>query len=1103
MAAQTLQEATETATAEAVLWAAAPDPDTARALASTFAAIGEHASERPHLRELLRALARWFSGVGAGADAAGTDLAHLTDALLATVDLATGSTPFDPGSDGAAAIARVLEEADLPPSSAVVLVIDLADEARAAFADLGPASHDDAEVGASSRPHQSEHGGDLMSGDGDGAAWIHADDAAVPPATDSDGPIWLAPAERDLIVDAIHRELLPQLIDLAARPGSVGTDDGGASFLLETTANALAVVGLRACARLLGRAARAICTDTDETALADTASWLVDLTEVLTGDDPTRAALALAESSARIIATPSSGPGAAPLLHEISRLRIGIDPATRERTKREIAAGDIDLAPAADVIPSVLEDMLRELPAHADGLIDAIAAIAAGRDPDAIDRAKRIAHTLKGDANTVGIRGLANLTHAMEDIFVEVVRGGGHWPDGVLALLAEAADTTASMADHLLARGAPPENTADMLARVYAVADALERDEPLPTTALRAHTPASSEVTRAAASDAPASATTTTAEEAVTLPRSVVDRLLQLAAESIALGAQLRNALEATNESRGAVADELARATSAANLLDEQVGYRELALAEKRRNQLAVDPLELDEYNELYVVSRRVQETTADARERLRALDETSARAETLLARKLRVDDDLQSLVRRSRLVDVATYRARFERAVRQAARMVEKHVELVLHGGDARVDKLLLDALVEPLMHLLRNAVDHGIEAPARREATGKPATGRIVLTFRERSQMLEVFVEDDGAGIDFERIRERGVRLGLIDASNSDQRQLEGLLFRAGFSTRDVVTQVSGRGVGLDVVARRLQALGGRVEVGHGAGNGTRFELRIPLSIGALQVAVVPVRGHDYALATDGIVRFEPLAADAVQATASGTQARVGDAWVPAIDIGRLLGFGPALHPDRACVGAIVGDGEATGIVLCERIETLSLVVLETFGERLPPLAGLRGATVLGDGRAVPVLDIGEYWRLREGRSQWLEIEEQARERPARIVVADDSLSIRRALGDLLRDAGYEVELARDGLEALMACERETPAALLVDLEMPRMNGLELAAHLRKDTRFSAMPIVMITSRTAERHRTLAESAGVDAVLGKPYSDDDVLEMLGSHMR
>jgi chemosensory pili system protein ChpA (sensor histidine kinase/response regulator) len=1102
MAAQRLHEAIEAASAEALLWAAAPEPAVARTLGTTFGEIRHLAVGRPHLGDLLDTLSRWFTDVGARLDPVEADLGHLTDALLASIDLGAGSLPFDPGSDSAAAITRLLKEAGLTPPAALALIIDLADESRATVIAMDRASTDgETVIGTDAHADEARPAGPRAtvewapSGPTVDTRRFEIDTPTLEAAAtdrEVDGPIWIAPDERDLLVDAIHRELMPQLFELAGHPG-VATEDTGAGFLLESTANALAVIGLAACARVLAQAARKVLADGDDISLADTASWLVDLAELLASDDPTQTTDALAESTARLAVSESDA-----LLHEVGRLRIGIDPASRDRPRREVAADDLDLTPAADVIPAVLVDMLRELPGHADALIAAIAAIGAGDHAEAVDRAKRIAHTLKGDANTVGIRGLANLTHAMEDIFVEIGRHGADWPEGVLSLLAEAADATASMADHLLGRGAPPENAVDILARVYAMADALERDEPLPDFASPMPEPAASDPAQPAQADAKAATT----EESVTLPRSVVDRLLQLAAESIALGVQLRSALESTAESRAAVADELTRAAGAANQLDEQVGYRELALAEKRRNQLAVDPMELDEYNELYVVSRRVQETAADARERLRLLDEASSRAETLLTRKLRVDDDLQSLVRRSRLVDVATHRARFERAVRQAARMVDKRVELQLVGAEARVDKLLLDALVEPLMHLLRNAVDHGIEPPDRRESVGKPAQGRIMLAFRERSQMLEVTVEDDGTGLDIERIRERGLRLGMIDTATTDPTLLKDLLFRPGFSTRDVVTQVSGRGVGLDVVARRLQQLGGRVNVDHEPGAGTRFELRIPLSIGALHVAVVPVRGHDYALATDGIARFEPLGAEDVRDTPSGKLARIGDAWAPAMDIGSLFGFGPIVQPDRDCVGAIVGEGEAIGVVLCERIETLSLVVLESLGERLPPQPGLRGATVLGDGRAVPVLDLGEHWRLRDRRTQLTAMPQTTIERPTRVVVADDSLTIRRALGDLLRDAGYEVELARDGLEALMACERNAPAVLLVDLEMPRMNGLELAAHLRKDTRFAAMPIVMITSRTAERHRAMAEAAGVDAVLGKPYSDDDVLEMLGTHL-
>ncbi len=1110
MAAPQLREAIEAATAEALLWVASAEPSAAPKLGGTFDDIARLTLDRPRLAELLQAIARWFTSVGTGIDPATTNLTYLTDTLLASVDLASGAQPLDPGSTSAAAITQLLKETGLSPPSALALIIDLADESRAAMVALDRSSPATGEpigeyagsahsVGPQDGTEAQRH---VTAGNTQQEAFDAPGFEVAPDDGINDGPIWVAPEERDLIVDAIHRELFPKLSEIASQPG-LTYEDSGAVFLLESTANALAVIGLKVCARVLGEATAKMLGNADDTVLANTSSWLIDLAELLAGHDPQRAIHELAESTSRLFAESSGMQLPEALLSELARLRIGVDPASRDRPRRAVAAGDLDLVPAADVIPAVLEDMLRALPTHSEALIVAIAEIGSNRDDvssEAIDRAKRIAHTLKGDANTVGIRGLANLTHAMEDILVEIGRRGATWPREVLAVLAEAADSAASMADHLLGRAAPPSDAIDVLTRVYAVADALERDEPLPAFAIGA--PASA--APAAAQPASTETAETTIEEYVTLPRSVMDRLLRLTAESIALGTQLQSALASTAESRMAVGDELAQAVSAASQLDEQVSFRELALADKRRNQIAVDPAELDEYNELYVISRRVQETAADARERLHLLNEVSARAEALLARKLRVDDDLQTLVRRSRLVDIAAYRARFERAVRQAARMVNKQVKLEIVGGDVKLDKLLLDAMIDPLMHLLRNAVDHGIEPPDHRESVGKPPLGRITLTFRERSQMLEVTVEDDGGGLNFERIRERGIRLGMLeDNDTSEPEILKALLFRPGFSTRESVTQVSGRGVGLDVVARSLQQLGGRVDVDHQPGVGTRFELRVPLSIGALHVAVVPVHGHLYALATDSINRFEPLAVEDVRITTAGTQARIGDTWAPAMDIGDLFGFGPTLNSERSCVGAIVGGGDAIGVVLCERIETLSLVVLESASQGLPSSPGLRGAAVLGDGRAVPVLDLSEYWRLRDRRARQIALPQTITERPARIVIADDSLTIRRALGDLLRDAGYEVELARDGLEALMACERSTPAALLVDLEMPRLNGLDLAAHLRKDTRFATMPIMMITSRTADRYRAMAEAAGVDVVLGKPYSDDDVLHMISTHLR
>lgn len=1093
MAGSELPQALAALIADVSLWSGAPAHAEARAISQAIRALHPQLTGRPALRAWQEGLARWF----AAANEAVAEPEQLVDAALASLQWAEGADARDLGLEPA--IQRVLKDLGVPPAMAARLLDKLAAEAVAAApaqpagesaaaaalaGDVAADAH--ADIDAAQEPRSLVASEDALA---QGPAG-DIDDPA-PPGSDGTGPIWLAPQERDMLLESIHGDLLPQLSNFSLQTHP-RTPDDALSFLLEAQRNALAVVGLPHTAALLALAEVALTGGAGEDPVDTLALWFVALGEWLGQAHDLELRAAFEECCAVLGGQVGAGDLHA-LQQELARLTVGQDPLWLTRARREVGDHDLDLSPASDVIPAVLQGMLRELPGHAEGLSRNVAAMLRSADADALAQARRIAHTLKGDANTVGVRGLANLTHALEDILTELERRGGDWPAPVLALLEEASDGVAAMADHLLGRGAAPADSAGLLARVYAVADALERDEAVPEFADVAPAVAGRAEMQLPDPDAPAPAE---AEETIALPRSVLDRLLRLSGESMALANQLRNSMGRLESAREELLQELNAMRQVSQQLDEQVGFRGAALADRRRSALDVDPLELDQYNELYVVSRRVHETWADARARLTDLESADQQLEALVQRKLRVDEDLQTVVRRSRLVPIRETRARFDRAVRQAARMVGKSVQFEIHGDQLAIDKLLLDALVEPLMHLLRNAVDHGIEDAGLRQARGKAIDGHLTLQFSERAQSLEVAVIDDGGGLDLERIRARGLRLGLIDAAVEDPEQLKALLFKSGFSTRDEVTQISGRGVGLDVVARRLQALGGHVRVESLAGAGSRFELRIPLTLGTLQVALVAAHGHAYALATDGFAGFVALSVEQLRSGPDGREALVDERWVAAVDFGTLLGQRAVAASGRALVGALIDLGEERRVVLVEQVDSLSLVVLESLSRYLPPIRGVRGACVLGDGRVAPVLDLRELWR---GRQLGIAVEADAPPDPTPVVVvADDSLTIRRALGDLLIDAGYRVELARDGLEALMQIERQAPAALLVDLEMPRMNGLELTAHLRKDPRYAELPIIMITSRTAGRHQQLALDAGVSAVLGKPYSDDDVLAIL-----
>lgn len=1059
--------------AQVTLYAAAPDAELVPALASETAALAEQAGalKRPALRLLFVAIVRVLSKPLQDADV-------LCEASLAALEISQGHAAAELGLEPA--MLKLFAFAGLKPDQAQGLLIHLRNERVSAAPEPEP---EPAPTPASA------------------SANVVTTPAPIAAPGANVGPLYVSPEERELITASLEGELLNALAQYAAQP-SPRAEDPDLTFLLGSMVNALDAVGLPCLAAAL-RAHAEVLDNANEPHGADAlGEWLVLLMGWFADPDARNA-----EDLAAVMPAPQQGQA---LLQELNRVQFVLDPAHLQRPAREVSANDLDLNPAADVIPSVLQGMLRELPGHADALARSIESYGRSGDRVALDQARRTAHTLKGDANTVGIRGLANLTHALEDILVALDKRGGERDAHLLHLLAEAADCVAAMADAVLARGAGPTDADLVLARVYAAADALDRGE-MPQAQFEqgllapAPTDSTTPVEPAAAAMPPTEAELGDADEVLSVSRQLLDRLLETSAEAVALANQLKNELEMVatmREELHAELDTLARNTAA---LDEQVSLRGSSLEQNRRTQSALDPLELEQYNELYVVSRRLTESHADARARLALLEQGLARVETLSRQKGRLDEDVKQDVQRARLMRIREVSGRFERAVRQAGRSLEKGVDLRIEGDALSIDKIMLDGLIEPVMHLLRNAVDHGLEPTARRADLGKPENGQIVLKFSQQAQTLNIEVRDDGAGIDYARIAARGRELGVVDDDTAlDESYLHSLLFLPGFSTRDSVSQLSGRGVGMDVVARRVQALGGSIEIFSETGRGSRFELALPLALGTLQVATLQLGEQVIALACDSFEQFTALGASEQRLTEDGLQAQIDGQWYPAIDGGRLFDLNPVVNSAEMIsrVGLVIDlAGEGKRVVLATSIAALVTVVLKNLDTWLKPIRGIRGAAVLGDGRAATVVDLREFARARRGLNLTQAADfETALDFAPRVVVADDSLTVRRALGELLEDAGYAPELARDGLEALLMMERTPPRALLVDLEMPRMNGLELTSHLRRSPQFEHLPIIMITSRTSMMHVEMARESGVTEVLSKPYSDDELLNVLAA---
>jgi chemotaxis protein histidine kinase CheA/ActR/RegA family two-component response regulator len=459
----------------------------------------------------------------------------------------------------------------------------------------------------------------------------------------------------------------------------------------------------------------------------------------------------------------------------------------------------------------------------------------------------------------------------------------------------------------------------------------------------------------------------------------------------------------------------------------------------------------------------------------------------------------LQYLVEGTRMLPLSTLSARLERNVRQTCRATGKTVSLEIRGDDIRVDRDVLNRLAEPLMHVLRNAVDHGIEAAEERIGQGKPAAGRLVLQFQRLGQAVEVRCIDDGRGYDFERIRVKAVSLGLIDAGHlPNEDELARLTMMPGFSTSAAVTEVSGRGIGMDIVLSRMQAMHGSVAVTSVRGAGTEVCLRFQGSLVTQHVLLVRVDAAIMAIPSHQVEFALPAGNGSVQSADGTRRWRYLDRSLDHYFLADLAGLAAAdaaeiEHKPALVIRRING---AVALSVDELVDSHQSVVKD-MGMYLSGMHGVLGAIMRADGAVVPLLDIAA---LLDKPSDRVHRAIEAARGPARttVLVVDDSPTVRQSLALLLNDAGYAVTTARDGMDAIALAAKVKPDIVLTDLEMPVLDGLELTQHLRARPETHALPIVMITSRSMEKHRRLAEQAGVSAYVTKPYTDQELLAVV-----
>jgi chemotaxis protein histidine kinase CheA/ActR/RegA family two-component response regulator len=786
-----------------------------------------------------------------------------------------------------------------------------------------------------------------------------------------------------------------------------------------------------------------------------------------------------------------------------------------EQPHRQVLATpeDVSLVMPNDVDQKFLEGFFQEAPDQVRHLVDLARKMTSGKGAiaDVID-AKRVAHTLKGSGRTIGLNGIALLGHHLEDILEYFETEGSQVTLQVSNILLDAAYCLEQMIGFVSGSDEYPQQAQTVLQTVLDLANRIDGGESLelPVERIASTLPTMQE---------PSSSTALVNSENNPPPRAAAAlaatlRVSQQRIEELFLVASEVSANSAAMESRIKALIESSRELHAQNLrvqkrlleLEAVVEVRTLAKTRarnQRTDNAAFDILELDQYSELHSTCHALTEETADVRTLASRVEDGIAQIANRQTQLKRLSNDLQHLVISTRMTEVGVLESRLQRIVRATCQVTGKEAVLVLEGGDTLVDSDLLNRLAEPLLHLLHNAVDHGLETPGKRAAVGKPRAGRIVLSFVRQGQQVALRCQDDGPGLDLPAIKNSALERGMITGEETlSDAEISRLILLPGFSTRSAVSEVSGRGIGLDVVREWGSTMNGSIQITSKPGNGCLIELRFAASLSMVQSLIVEVSGERFALPSVQIQQAVARGVGRFEMSDGLLVYHVDKHTYPAqrmVDLTGMQGGAMSLNDYSA---VIVRIDDKIQVLAVDRLLDSRELLVNPPGRFARHLCGVAGLSILGDGAIAVNIDLA---KLLAGGVRTTQASINANvtiQQPAlpSVLIVDDSLSVRNSLLQLMQDAGYCAETARDGIDAINTLSTFKPDVLLTDLEMPNMNGIELAYHVREREDTKNLPIIMITSRSQEKHRRLAEQAGIDTYVTKPYSDGDLLQAIRS---
>ena len=784
----------------------------------------------------------------------------------------------------------------------------------------------------------------------------------------------------------------------------------------------------------------------------------------------------------------------------------------------DLDTSDLD----SDLLDIFLEES-SDILDHSDGLLARLRDHS--DDRELIVGLQRDLHTLKGGARMSGIYAVGDLGHAMESLLEAVAEGRQRLSDTGVIVLERGFDRLQGMVTRIGQRKAIAL-PAGLIAQVEALSKGQSLDElaagkaepdhvsapvAAPAVAPIPLKPLSAPIDVLGEDDEPAG--TRAPQEQVRIRADLLDRLVNYAGEVAIYRARLEQQLGAFRSNLGELNQTTTRLREQLRRLEIETEAQIIARYQREGETAneTFDPLELDRFTNQQQLSRALSESANDLVNLQGILDELTRQYETLLLQQSRVSSDLQEGLMRTRMVPFDALVPRLRRVLRQAASDTGKQVQLKVDGASGEMDRNVLERMTAPLEHMLRNAMAHGLELPQERRKAKKAEEGTVRIAVQREGSEVVLRISDDGRGLNKDAIRRKAIERELIaaDAELSDQ-ALYALILEPGFSTAETVSRLAGRGVGMDVVYSEIRQLGGSLTIHSTEGKGSEFVIRLPFTLAVTQAVFVAIGDTSFAVpiaSVQGVGRISRSELEKQLASEHPVFNYAGEDYA-IHDLGHLIGHSPAKAQDSLQMPLLLArSGDLRAAISIDQVLGSREIVVKPVGPQVNSVPGIFGATIMGDGRVVVILDVAPLVRrhralVRETAPAAAAPAAVAHRVPV-VMVVDDSITMRKVTGRVLERNNMEVLTAKDGVDAIEKMAERVPDLVLLDIEMPRMDGYEVAQNMRSDPHLKDVPIIMITSRTGDKHRQRAMDIGVNRYLGKPYQEFElmrnVFEMLG----